>query len=61
MDVLGNNKGDPILVESDILALDGKVSGVPTVEAILKLRTLDELTVVKLGVFADADHLSDVN
>lgn len=61
MDVFDDNRGDPILIASEILAVDGSVSGVPVVEAILKLRTLDELGVLGLGVFTDGDHLSDVN
>ena len=61
MDVFADNRGDPILIASEILAVDGSVSGVPVVEAILKLRTLDELGVLGLGVFTDGDHLSDVN
>lgn len=61
MDVFGDKRGDPILVASEILAFDGTVSGVPAVEAVLKLRMLDELRVLELGVFSDADHLSDVN
>lgn len=61
MDVFDDNRGDPILVTSEILAVDGSVSGVPVVEEILKLRMLDELGVLGLGVFIDADHLSDVN
>lgn len=61
MDVFDDNRGDPILVASEILAVDGSVSGVPVVEEILRLRMLDELGVLGLGVFIDADHLSDVN
>ena len=61
MDVFGDNRGDPILVASEILAFDGTVSGVPVVEAVLKLRMLDEPRVLELGVVSDADHLSDVN
>lgn len=61
MDVFDDNRGDPILITSEILAVDGRVSGVPVVEAILKLRMLDELGVLGLGVFPDGDHLSDVN
>lgn len=61
MDVFDDNRGDPILIASEILAVDGSVSGVPVVEAILKLRTLDELGVLGLGVLTDGDHLSDVN
>lgn len=53
MAVFGDNRGDPILVESEMLALDGRVSGVPIGEEILRLRILEELD--------DVDNLSDVN